>query len=136
MPISRGIVALMGMNPERLLVNQFDLSIRAYHVLGRLKINTLGDLAALGEDDLLLHYQCGRKTVSELRDLLAESGLSFSGPPVSAKAALASVLDLKELPADGSVEDTLAVIRKRLADRMQSLMDQILLEERKASRGK
>lgn len=55
-----------------------DMSTRAYNTLTKLGVETIEDLAALRETDVLRVKHAGRKTVRELRELLERHGLQFS----------------------------------------------------------
>lgn len=61
--------------PLSVLVSTLDLSVRAANVLKNANIVYLGDLACLTEADLMGFQNCGRKSVTELRNVLAAHGL-------------------------------------------------------------
>ncbi len=56
-------------------VNDLETSVRAYNVLVRANIKTVRELAELTEDQLSTMKNCGRRTVEELKELLAAHGL-------------------------------------------------------------
>lgn len=58
-------------------IDELDVSIRTWGVLKRAGITMLGELCAMSESDALKLKDSGRKTVSELREILFEHGLSF-----------------------------------------------------------
>lgn len=59
------------------LVDDVDLSVRAYNCLRRAGLHTLGDIANLTEDELRAIRNVGRRTLSEIKDLLNSHGLSL-----------------------------------------------------------
>ena len=58
-------------------IAELPLSVRARNALKNAEIGYVGDLVQLSEEWLLTLPNCGRKTVGELRDSLAELGLHF-----------------------------------------------------------
>src|SRR5579871_298904 len=58
-------------------IDDLFLTVRASNVLKNAWIEYVGDLVQLTEGWLLQFQNCGRKTVDELREKLAELGLSF-----------------------------------------------------------
>jgi len=58
-------------------LSELDLSVRAYNCLKAADIKTLGDLVAYNIADLLKFRNFGKKSLSELEELVAEKGLSF-----------------------------------------------------------
>src|SRR5262245_31464626 len=58
-------------------IDDLVLSVRARNVLKNAGIEYVGDLVQLTDDGLLSLPNCGRVTVQELRDRLAELGLCF-----------------------------------------------------------
>lgn len=58
-------------------LSESELSPRAYNVLTRNGIRTIGQLNELGAEDLLNMRNFGRRQVEEVREFLAELGLSL-----------------------------------------------------------
>lgn len=58
-------------------VEDLDLSVRSYNCLKREGINTLAQLVALNENQLLNIRNFGQKSVDEVKDKLTEMGLSL-----------------------------------------------------------
>ena len=54
-----------------------DLSVRSYNCLKREGINTVSELVALSEHQLMNIRNFGQKSVDEVRDKLIEMGLSL-----------------------------------------------------------
>lgn len=54
-----------------------DLSVRALNCLKAAEVETLGDLVKFNKNDLLKFRNFGKKSLTELEDLLAGMGLSF-----------------------------------------------------------
>ena len=54
-----------------------DLSVRALNCLKAADIETLGDLVAYNKNDLLKFRNFGKKSLTELEDLVENKGLSF-----------------------------------------------------------
>ena len=54
-----------------------DLSVRAFNRLKAAEVKTLGDLVSYNIADLLKFRNFGKKSLSELEELVAEKGLSF-----------------------------------------------------------
>jgi DNA-directed RNA polymerase subunit alpha len=68
---------------ERLLdqlgrsVEELELSVRSYNCLKNADIRTIGDLVTKTEAEMLKTKNFGRKSLNEIKDLLAEMGLSL-----------------------------------------------------------
>ncbi len=68
---------------ERLLerlnrsVDELELSVRSYNCLKNANIKTIGDLVAKTEIEMLKTKNFGRKSLNEIKDILAEMGLSL-----------------------------------------------------------
>ncbi|MCP3982628.1 MAG: DNA-directed RNA polymerase subunit alpha [bacterium] len=68
---------------ERLLdqmsrsVDELELSVRSYNCLKNANIKTLGDLVTKSEHEMLKTKNFGRKSLNEIKDILAEMGLSL-----------------------------------------------------------
>lgn len=58
-------------------LNELDLSVRAYNCLKAAEIRTLGDLVSYNIADLLKFRNFGKKSLSELEELVAAKGLTF-----------------------------------------------------------
>jgi DNA-directed RNA polymerase subunit alpha len=58
-------------------LTDLDLSVRAFNCLKAAEVKTLGDLVSYNIADLLKFRNFGKKSLSELEDLVAEKGLSF-----------------------------------------------------------
>ena len=54
-----------------------DLSVRALNCLKAADIESLGDLVAYNKNDLLKFRNFGKKSLTELEDLVENKGLSF-----------------------------------------------------------
>jgi DNA-directed RNA polymerase subunit alpha len=68
---------------ERLLeqfnrsVDELELSVRSYNCLKNADIKTIGDLITRTEAEMLKTKNFGRKSLNEIKDILAEMGLSL-----------------------------------------------------------
>jgi hypothetical protein len=60
-----------------LRIDDLDMSVRATNVCALIGVSSLGELAQAKQDDLQRVPNCGRKTVAELEEKLAEFGLSL-----------------------------------------------------------
>jgi DNA-directed RNA polymerase subunit alpha len=58
-------------------LSDLDLSVRAYNCLKAAEIRTLAELVSYNIDDLLKFRNFGKKSLSELDELVREKGLSF-----------------------------------------------------------
>jgi len=58
-------------------LSDLDLSVRAYNCLKAAEIKTLADLVSYNIDDLLKFRNFGKKSLSELDELVRDKGLSF-----------------------------------------------------------
>ena len=58
-------------------VDELELSVRAHNCLKAASIRTLADLVSLQESDLLKFRNFGRKSLSELADVVVQNGLLF-----------------------------------------------------------
>jgi DNA-directed RNA polymerase subunit alpha len=61
----------------QLSISNFELSARSRHVLEKLGVRTLGDLAARTEQDLLEFRNFGETSLDEIRELLSRNGLQL-----------------------------------------------------------
>ncbi len=58
-------------------LSDLDLSVRAYNCLKAADVRTLGDLARLEVSDMMKFRNFGKKSLTELEQLIAEKGLTF-----------------------------------------------------------
>jgi len=58
-------------------VDELELSVRSYNCLKNANIKTLGDLVTKTESEMLKTKNFGRKSLNEIKDILAEMGLSL-----------------------------------------------------------
>jgi DNA-directed RNA polymerase subunit alpha len=58
-------------------ISEFELSVRARNCLAKMDIQTLGDLVAKTENELLSYKNFGETTLQEIRSLLSTRGLSL-----------------------------------------------------------
>jgi len=58
-------------------LTDLDLSVRAFNCLKAAEVKTLGDLVSYNIADLLKFRNFGKKSLSELEELVAEKGLTF-----------------------------------------------------------
>jgi len=58
-------------------IADLDLSVRAYNCLKAADIKTLGELAALDISDMMKFRNFGKKSLSELEQLITDKGLTF-----------------------------------------------------------
>ena len=67
-----------GLSPELAMpIEELDLTVRSYNCLKREGINTVSELIALTEDQLMNIRNFGSKSVDEVRDKLHSMGLKF-----------------------------------------------------------
>lgn len=64
-------------------ISDFKLSARNANCLAAANIQTVGDLVAKTEDDMLKYRHYGRKSLNELKAILEEMGLSFKETTIS-----------------------------------------------------
>ena len=71
-------------SPEVLALTPDDLGlgIRAWNALYQLNARTVADIIRLTEKDIYKQRNAGRKTLKEIKEALAELGLSLKGPPM------------------------------------------------------
>jgi DNA-directed RNA polymerase subunit alpha len=68
----------VGLSPELAMpIEDLDLTVRSYNCLKREGINTVSELIALSEDQLMNIRNFGSKSVDEVRDKLISMGLKF-----------------------------------------------------------
>jgi DNA-directed RNA polymerase subunit alpha len=58
-------------------VDELELSVRSYNCLKNANIKTIGDLVVKTESEMLKTKNFGRKSLNEIKDILAEMGLSL-----------------------------------------------------------
>jgi len=58
-------------------VDELELSVRSYNCLKNADIKSIGDLVTRTEPDMLKTKNFGRKSLNEIKDILAEMGLSL-----------------------------------------------------------
>ncbi len=58
-------------------VEELELSVRSYNCLKNANIRTIGELVVKTEAEMLKTKNFGRKSLTEIRDILAEMGLGF-----------------------------------------------------------
>ena len=58
-------------------VEELELSVRSYNCLKNANIQTIGDLVVRSENDMLKTKNFGRKSLLEIKDILASMGLQF-----------------------------------------------------------
>lgn len=72
-------------------IEDLELTVRSYNCLKREGVNTVGELAARSETDLMDIRNFGAKSIDEVKEKLAELGLSLKdAPAVSFDAGLGS----------------------------------------------
>jgi DNA-directed RNA polymerase subunit alpha len=60
-------------------IEELDFSVRTYNCLKKANILTIGDLVQISEPDLMQIRNFGRKSLVEVREKLAQLGLSLKG---------------------------------------------------------
>jgi DNA-directed RNA polymerase subunit alpha len=68
---------MMVMNPRDKSIDQLQLTVRSYNCLTNARIHTLGELSAKTEAELLQSKHFGRKSLTELKEILTGFGLHF-----------------------------------------------------------
>ena len=58
-------------------IEDLDLSVRSYNCLKRAGIKTVEELTQKSEDDMIRVRNLGKKSLKEVKEKLAEMGLSF-----------------------------------------------------------
>jgi len=58
-------------------LTELDLSVRAYNCLKAADIRTLGDLVQLEISDMMKFRNFGKKSLTELEQLVSDKGLTF-----------------------------------------------------------
>src|SRR5689334_14031910 len=72
-------------------IEELDLSVRSANCLKNANIRTLGDLVQRTEREMLSTKNFGRKSLDEIKDVLASLGLSFGMTRGSSRASSASM---------------------------------------------
>jgi len=73
-------------------VEELELSVRSYNCLKNASIKTIGELVQKSESEMLKTKNFGRKSLNEIKEILASMGLSLGmtlderGQPVAALA--------------------------------------------------
>lgn len=73
-------------------IDELELSVRTSNCLQSLGVTTIGELVAHSEAELFKAKNFGRKSLKEIKEILADMGLSLSGSS-SADTGSFSVLD-------------------------------------------
>jgi hypothetical protein len=68
---------LGGRDVSLLLVEELELPVRVSHLLKRMGVRTVGQLAALSEVDLLRNENFGHKSLKRLKEVLDELGVEL-----------------------------------------------------------
>lgn len=68
-------------------IEELELSVRSYNCLKNANIQTIGDLVQKSEAEMLKTKNFGRKSLNEIKEILADMGLSF-GMKVDSKGRL------------------------------------------------
>ena len=58
-------------------IAELDLSVRAYNCLKAANVRTLGDLASLEISDMMKFRNFGKKSLTELEQLISDKNLTF-----------------------------------------------------------
>ena len=58
-------------------IDDLDLSVRSYNCLKRATLNTVSDLTAKSEEDMMKVRNLGRKSLKEIKEKLESMGLGF-----------------------------------------------------------
>ena len=62
---------------ENMPIEELDLSVRSYNCLKRAMISTVAELTMKTEEEMMKVRNLGKKSLKEVKDKLAENGLSF-----------------------------------------------------------
>ena len=74
-----GIGVAVGSGMDDVLIEELELGVRSYNCLKREGIQTVGDLVTKTEAELLNIPNFGKKSIDEVKEKLAERGLSLRG---------------------------------------------------------
>jgi DNA-directed RNA polymerase subunit alpha len=80
-------------------VSQFELSVRSRNCLQKMGLTTLGDLSRISEQELLASKNFGETSLVEIKEMLANKGLSL-GQFANQKAIEDEPVDLSQLGPD------------------------------------
>ena len=58
-------------------IDELDLSVRSYNCLKRAGLNTVAELTAKSEEDMIKVRNLGRKSLKEIKEKLEDLGLGF-----------------------------------------------------------
>lgn len=110
---------LGGRDVSLLLVEELELPVRVSHLLKRMNIRTVGQLAALREIDLLMNENFGHKSLKRLKEVLDELGVQLQTTHIltieqQMDRAMARARAAKVAYAEAALE--VQRIAKRLAD--------------------
>jgi len=110
---------LGGRDVSLLLVEELELPVRVSHLLKRMNICTVGQLAALSETDLLINNNFGYKSLKQLKEVLGELGVELRTTHILTieqrmDRAMARARAAKVAYAEAALE--VQRIAKRLAD--------------------
>lgn len=64
---------------ENFPIEELELGVRSYNCLKRVGIETIGDLTSKSESELVAIPNFGRKSIEEVREALAQHGLTLKG---------------------------------------------------------
>jgi DNA-directed RNA polymerase subunit alpha len=64
---------------ENFPIEELELGVRSYNCLKRVGIETIGDLTSKSENELVAIPNFGRKSIEEVREALAQHGLTLKG---------------------------------------------------------
>jgi carbon monoxide dehydrogenase subunit G len=99
-------------------IEELNLSLRSYNSLRREGIHTVGDLAAKTREDLLAIDHIGPASVEEIRQKLADLGMTLSDSPASGNglpgAAAATAASAAPAPATAAPADHPATVPSRI----------------------
>ena len=62
---------------ENMPIEELDLSVRSYNCLKRAAIMTVSELTQKTEEEMMKVKNLGKKSLKEIKEKLAENGLSF-----------------------------------------------------------
>ena len=62
---------------ESMPIEELDLSVRSYNCLKRAAISTVAELTQKTEEEMMKVRNLGKKSLKEVKEKLAENGLSF-----------------------------------------------------------
>ncbi|HEX5395957.1 MAG TPA: DNA-directed RNA polymerase subunit alpha, partial [Candidatus Limnocylindria bacterium] len=82
-------------------IEELDLSMRAYNSLKRNNITKIGQLLALGDDELLRMRNFGKKSLDEMRERLALRGFTIP------EGVSGEGLDDADLPASAEIDEAM-----------------------------